>query len=233
MQREKKTVTLPVSKKEVEIQEGDGYTERALLKKNKRVYETIPFYIAASVLSLDGKEKVEAKDIQELLVPDIEALLIEIYKLNHGSELWFEHQCQVCGKTSDVMVDLEELGFRELPEGIEGPDPTLDLTLPRSKKKAVIGCLKGKQETTLLDMQFAGHLDLNQADFQCLRSLDGDPNFSYEDVIKLPLADHKAIRRTRRNLISGYDVDVEITCPKCDSKDQVNILMQRDFLFSG
>jgi len=233
MIRETKEIILPLSKREVTIQEGDGYTERALLKKNKKIYQTVPHYIAASVISIDGKEKATVNDIQDLLVPDIEALLVEIYKLNHGNEFWFDYVCQECGKQSEVMVDLDALDYRDLPDGVEGTDPVISVTLPKSKGMAEIGCLTGKKESLLMDLQASGTLDLNQADYQCLRTLNGAKDFSYEDIVKLPLGDHKAIRRARKKLVCGYDVDVAITCPECDAKDIINVLMQRDFLFSG
>jgi hypothetical protein len=182
---------------------------------------------------MDGQGKVTVKEIQDLLVPDIEALLVEIYKLNHGNEFTFDYVCQECGKQSEVMVDLDTLQFRELADGIDGTDPVISLTLPKSKWSAEIGCLTGKKEALLMDLQATGTLDLNQADYQCLRSLNGSKDFSYEDVVKLPLGDHKAIRRARKKLVCGYDVDVSITCPECEAKDMINILMQRDFLFSG
>jgi hypothetical protein len=233
MIRETKEIILPLSKREVTIQEGDGYTERALLKKNKKIYETIPHYIAASILKIGDVEKPSADGVQSLLVPDIEALLIEIYKINHGNEFLFDFVCQACGKQSEVKVDLDTLEYRELPDGSEGPDPTLSVSLPKSKGTAEIGCLTGKKESLLMDLQASGTLDLNQGDYQCLRTLNGSKDFSYEDVVKLPLGDHKAIRRARKKLVCGYDVDVAITCPECDAKEIINILMQRDFLFSG
>jgi hypothetical protein len=234
MALETKEVILPVSKKTVVLKEGDGYTERNLIKNNKKLYQTVPHYIVASIESIDGGEKPSVKDVQNLLVPDIEALLIEIFKLNNGSEFLFEYVCQSCGKEVEVGIDLDTLEFRKLKDGLEeSTDPTIALRLPRTGKTVEVGCLTGKKETILMDLQASGVLDLSQGDYQCLRSIDGSKDFSYEDVVKLPLGDHRAIRRARRNLVCGYDVDVSVTCPECDAKEVINILMQRDFLFSG
>jgi hypothetical protein len=77
----------------------------------------------------------------------------------------------------------------------------------------------------------SGMVDLNQTDFQSLRMLEGCDPISYEDVINLPLMDHKAIRTKRKELVCGYDPLVSLVCESCQNYDVTNILGLRDFLF--
>ena len=48
-------VTAPISGKLIKIKEGDGYAERTLLKKGKRLHQVIPDYLASLIVEMDGK----------------------------------------------------------------------------------------------------------------------------------------------------------------------------------
>lgn len=231
--REEATIRLPISKQEVVIKEGDGYTERALLKKNRKVYETIPYYLAAMTVSIGDKSPITREDILKLLTPDQEYLMIECYRLNFGDTFEFGFRCPHCEKDQEVAFNLDDLEFRSLPDDLDADDPTITVNLPRSGRRTEIGMLNGEQELILLDLAASGTLDLNQADYQCLRSLDGSRDFTYEEVVNLPLADHKAIRKGRKKLLCGYDTNIAVTCESCEKKDAVNILMHQDFLLCG
>jgi hypothetical protein len=91
--------------------------------------------------------------------------------------------------------------------------------------------LTAEKELELLQQAATTGTDLNQGDFKSLRALDGDITFSFEDVIRLKLADHKAIRKARNKLIAGYDPTAIITCPDCEEQTALNVLLHKDFLF--
>ena len=118
----------------------------------------------------------------------------------------------------------------KLPQDLDTTDPTISLTLPRSKKAAIVGMLNGHKEAILIEQILTTGADLNQGDFLSLRELDGSKDFSYEDVVKLPLADHKAIRSARKKLVCGYDTIITVTCDTCGSKNSINVVMHKDFL---
>jgi len=230
------TVILPISHKEVVIQEGDGYLDRILLKKNKRVFEVMPEYLAAHVVSIDGRGEIKEKDILDLLVPDQEWLAVELYKLKYDQIMELTFGCPHCGHVdTDKGLDLGKLEVIPVPEGAVGPDPTFEVVLPRSGKKARIGFLDGHKERFLMELEAStgGDIDLNQADFKALRELDGVSVFSYEDVAMLPPKDHAVIRRARKKLICGYDTNVIVECDSCGRKTVINILTHRDFLLPG
>ena len=111
MEKLTNTITLPISNKEVIIREGDGYSDKILLKKNKKLYETYPEYLASLVVDIDGKERVNKRDVLDLFAPDQEYLAIECYKLNYGNEFKFMFTCPHCEHNEEHSVDLETLEF--------------------------------------------------------------------------------------------------------------------------
>jgi hypothetical protein len=230
LERETKEIVLPISQKKVVIREGDGYSYRALIKRNKRIFESIYDYMASMVVSIDGKENINRENVLKLLLPDQEYLSIEIYRICYGDVFEFQFTCPACGKTNEQEFPLDKLEFMPLKEGLTGPDPIINITLPRSKKTAIVGMLTGEKELELLQQAITTGMDLNQGDYKALRSFDGGVDFSYEDILKLPLADHKAIRKARNKLICGYDPTAIVTCPNCEEQASVNILMHSDFL---
>lgn len=225
-------VTLPLSQFFVSIKEGTGYTDRVLLKKGKRIHQLLPEYILALTTSING-EKPKLADITNLLVPDFEFLLIEAYKLNYGDMLEFNNVCGECGKVTLHSFNMNDLQLLPLPKACSGPpDPTLDLVLPRSKKRARVGFLTVQSDMIFNETYLSsGQADLNQGDFLSLRMLEGEDPVSYEAVVKLPLMDHKALRKKRRELQAGYDPLVTVQCEHCNVYDVVNVLGLRDFLF--
>ena len=227
---ETRSLTFPVCKETVVIQEGDGFVDRLLLKKNKKFFDVVNDYIAALTVSMGGITKVTSEHVIDLLAPDHTFLQVECFRLSYGELFEFDHFCGACGETSPQSVDLTKLEFRELAPELDSTDPIFSFVLPRSKLSATVGMLTNRKEIELIQHMMTSGVDLNQSDFLSLRELDGSSDFSFEDVIKLPLADHKAIRKAKKRLVCGYDTSVRITCPSCEDISIINLLTHRDFL---
>ncbi len=231
---ERKEIILPVSGTRAVIREGDGYADKKLTQKNKNRFELVYEYLAFLTESLGDLKKITADSIKKLLIPDHEYLAVECYRLNYGDELEFLYTCSNCSEESNHVIDLSSLELRQpSPESSGFPDPTITITLPRSRKTAEIGMLNGHKEIQLIQQEISAGLDLNRTDFFSIRSLNGSKDFSYEDIVTLPLADHVAIRKARKKLICGYDTNIAVRCPNCSNKNTVNIMMSKDFLFPG
>jgi len=201
-------------------------------KRNKPLTEVLTEYLASLVVSIDGRSGIIRTDILNLLIPDYEFLAIECYKLNFGKDFEFNHICFSCGKISKHSIDLEQLVMIPPPSDAVGTDPQFNLVLKRSGKRAKIGYLDGNKEIILGEQtRISGNIDANQSDFLSLRYLEGCDPITYEDVIGLPLMDHKIIRAKKKSVICGYETVVVTTCEFCEAKDLMNILMSRDFLF--
>lgn len=231
MEKLTNTIALPISSKEVTIKEGDGYSDKILLKKNKKLYETYPEYLASLIVEIDGKERVSKKDVLDLFAPDQEYLAIECYKLNYGNDFRFMFTCPTCEHPEEHSIDLEKLEFKDLPDELKSTDPIVEGTLPRSRRRVTVGMLNGHQEALLLEQIISGPVvDSNQSAFQAIRFLDGSRDFSYEDVINFVQADLREIRRLRRKLLCGYDTEVVVKCSECGEKSSINLMTSRDFL---
>lgn len=227
MQKAQRTIKLPISGQEAIIQEGDGYADRVLLKKKKRIFEVIPEYLASMCISIGGQKATREK-VLDLPTPDQEFLAVEIYRLNYGDVFEFSFTCPQCNASQEGEVDLDSLEFTPPPD-----PPIVNGKLPRTGLEFSVGMLTGHKELQLLQKAVESGPDLNQADFLALLSLDGSVDFSYEDVIKLPLADHRAIRKARKKLICGYDTLLNVECEKCEEITSINMLLHSDFFFAG
>ena len=226
---EKKTVTLPLNGKDVVIQETDGYADRLILKRNKKMYELIVDYLAVLVQSIGSLRKITTDHILDLYIPDQDHLLIEGYKINYGEIFEFNNMCYVCGEISPHEFPLKSMKFT-YPDVENKADPEIEIVLPKTKKKIVFGLLTGHKEAIVLSQLDTG-VDSNQSEFQSIRTIDGSNDFSYEDVVRFPSADHRAIRKARNKLVCGYDSVAKLVCPKCSSPALVNVLTHPDFLF--
>lgn len=232
MQLRESEVELFLSRKRVLLREGDGYNEQTLIRKNGKIYENIPYYIASHCVSMDDISPVKIEHIYNLFVPEKEQLLIEIFKLNSIEPLLhLLYNCQYCGKETSIVVNIDELEFVSPPASLNRDTFSIRVNLPRSGLDAEIGYITVKQEKMLLDKTSIGETDLSYSDYLCLRSLGGKEPL-YEDVRKLPLADHRIIRRKREEIVCGYDPNVIVTCAHCEKRETINIFTVRDFLFS-
>lgn len=227
---ETREITLPVSGEQVVIREGDGFSDRLLLKKIRRPYEAVHDYVASLTVSIGDNTKVTARDIKNLLVPDHEYIVVECFKLNYGDSFEFSFTCPSCSHEEAQAVPLNDLELRPIPEGTHAPDPIFVIDLPRSGRRVEVGMLNGHKESKLLAMD---HIDLNQTDFLSIRKIDGSTEFSYEEVLHLPMADHRALRGARKKLVCGYDTNIIVRCPECGEKTRLNLLMHPDFLLPG
>lgn len=216
--------------KTVVIQEGDGYANKVFARRGKRVFEVVPDFLAHVVVSIDGVKDPGRDGVLDLKVPDQEWISIENYKFNNGNILHLYNVCPKCGEPIHTQKDLTELEVVPLPKEFQGQDdPVLKITLPKTKVSASVGFLNGHQEQLLMDLEASGNADPNQAEFQALRELDGEPP-TYEDVINLPQGDHLAIGEAREKLICGYKPVATISCLSCSYKEVSNFLLHRGFL---
>lgn len=224
-----RTFTLPVSGLEAVIREGDGYSDRLLLKKNTKTSDAVYDYLASLVVSLGGKSPVVASDLMDLYAPDTEFIMIECHKLNYGDVFDFTHTCPSCNFEERKGIPLLKLEYKSLPKSLQKPEPLVEIVLPKSGKRAVIGMLNGHKESLLLEQNRTTGLDLNKSDEMRVRSLDGAVP-TYEEVARLKLADHKAIRTAARQLVCGYDSRIRVICSSCGEAMTFNIFMHPDFL---
>lgn len=230
MKKLEKDITLPVSGYQARIQEGDGHAERILYSSTDGValIEALPDYWAYLTVELNGN-KPDRGNILALTVPDQHYLAIEIWKLSYGDDLELSGNCPNCGAGLDAVVDLSKLELIPLPKDAEQPNPTWEIKLPRTGKKAVIGYVTGEQEMEDVHNE---DFDPNRLSFKIVKTLSGK-EASYEEIANLPLQDHKVIRKAAKSKSCGYDTDINYRCNKCKKTSTINLLADPGFLFVG
>ncbi len=228
MEKLTRVITLPVSQYQATIREGDGYAEKILFAQEDRIHLAFPDFWAMLTTELNGK-KPTSEDMLDLAVQDQRVLAIEIYKLSYGNMLKLTAKCSNCGKPANYPVDLNKLSFTPLPEGLNPPNPTKKIKLPRTKLNITLAYITGRQEIEEAD---SPNFDPSRNDFKWVRAIEGKDKVSYEDVIALPLMDHKVIREAVAEMNCGYDTTVAFKhgCGKIMTQ---NVLADPSFLMPG
>ena len=229
MEKLTRVITLPVSQYQATIKEGDGYAEKLLFENQDKIHLAFPGFWSHLTEKLGEKTKPSAEDILNLTLPDQHVLAIEIFKLSYGNILKLTNKCGKCGKPADYDVDLNKLEMLPVPDGSIPPDPVSKLKLPRSKLNITIGYIRGFQE---LEEQSADSFDPNRFDMKNVRSIEGKDKVSYEEIIALPLLDHKVIRETVKARECGYVTEVTFK-HGCGNQITQNILTDPSFLMPG
>lgn len=224
-----KAIALPVSGMEAVIREADGNAERLLFARQNEIHKALPDYWAKLTVRLGANEAVSAADVLSLRTPDQEFLAIEIYRLSMGDTLQLTGNCANCGRPAGYEVDVSKLDIIPLPDGAIAPDPTFEVTLPRSGHRVVFGYLTGKQEQEELEIE---GFDPGRMEFKAIRSVDGSSDVKLRDVQKWPLADHRSLREAMRANRCGYDARVRFM-HSCGKAQVMNILLDPSFLLPG
>jgi hypothetical protein len=229
MKKLTKDIVLPISKLGASIKEGDGWNEKILFSQREKIHLALPDYWASLTTKLGEKVKPSGDDILDLTLPDQHTLAIEIFKLSYGNILELRWVCAGCSKKAKYTIDLDTLDFIPPPPDAAPPDPTFEVFLPRSKRRVRIGYVTGRKEREELD---AESFDPNRADLRSIRSIEDVTTVSYEDVLNLPLMDHRVLREKVKEIECGYVTDVSFK-HSCGNERTVNILLDPSFLVPG
>lgn len=237
MEPRKKSIVLPLSQEQAIIKEGSGLHDRLLRRGEVNWTLNIPDYVSSLTESIDGKEVVDKERIFALKCIDYNALQIEIHRVCYEDVLVFWNICSFCGEPSPHAMDLSKLNMIPMPSGSSGgKNPLFDYKLPRSERRIKMQYLTVAQQRIIdSERMNTGNTDLNQSDFMSLHSLEGCDPVTYEEVLNLPLLDHKFIRDKQKELVCGYDTNILTQCSnkKCMKREIVDIMTLKDFLFPG
>lgn len=192
--------------------------------------EKIVSDLVLGFLSQDGSEyKGDLKEAvrSKLSTSDIETILVKIRENTYGPIYYLRASCTKCGKENEMKLDLSTLEVTKSPDEEKGK--VLALELPRSKKKI---------ELTLM------HLDaLHKTYSYCstpkgkkelvtgmaalmMKSLDGKPNPTSDDVKALPALDLKYINTEYEKLGGKIDTTITHECKYCkkDFDTKLNVV---------
>jgi hypothetical protein len=147
------------------------------------------------------------------------AMMIFLRRCSVGDTYHFERRCPRCGHVNqNKSLDLRALEIKQVPED-RVPKRRVQVTLPRSGKKAVVRVLTAKHESKLTDLR-PDQKDLRSAAIAARLESVAEHTFMHptetiQAVKALPLDDRNYLRKVY-NLV---EADVDTMCEvQCNSK---------------
>lgn len=194
------------------------------MEEKKRLgSSTLPFKLLAEIITdcIVGKKEINAYD---LVLGDFQYLLFKLRTVTYGSDYKLTSTCPYCGKSNDIIINLDELKLFEYQEKIE---EQLRFKLPVSGKEIQIKLLTPR--------------DLDRIDSRAkeilnkVKDYQGSPNYllTLETIIdkvdneklieskkeqfvqSLVLKDANLIQKTHDKIKLGVDTKCVTACPVC------------------
>lgn len=227
------TVTLP-SGREATIREMTGEDEDILtnekLVKAGRAQNQL---IGNLLVKLDGKKPI-GQDVQDMWSADRAAVLLHARLLTFGAEFDSETECSNDDCKAKISVHVDDL-LHDLPfTSLEG-EPEHDVILP-SGKTALMRPMRGSDETRLLAARQKGEL-VTELLFSRIIEIEGiDPknrNELRQWLKAAPLRDRRALREALETHEFGYQTQIDVTCPICNTDQKVDVMSMSGFFFPG
>lgn len=210
--------------------EEDILTSRALLKKGTVITELVKSCLVDKAI-----------DPLELLVGDRNTLMVAIRITGYGQEYDTEVECASCNTKTKQKFDLAQLPIQRLEIDPKVPGTNeFSFTLPMSKKNVSFKFLTGADELEIsqtqeklkkLKMQNDNVVTTNL--LYSIVSIDGnsDRQAISTAVRKLPARDSLALRNYIKKNEPGIKMVQSVTCPSCDTPEEVNMPIGTSFLW--
>jgi hypothetical protein len=144
------------------------------------------------------------------------AMMIYLRQTSVGHLYHFERRCPRCGyMNKGKHIDLRTLEIKQVEED-RVAKRRVEVTLPRTGKKAVVRVLTASFETKLTELR-PNQKDLRSAAILArLESLDGasleNPHIGLAAVKALPQKDRNFLRKVYNKIEADVDTSVEVTC---------------------
>jgi hypothetical protein len=226
------TITLPSGAKalirEMTGSDEDILTNEKLVRANKAQHQLL-----GNVIQELNGQKPTGQDVLNMWSADRTAVMLHTRVLSYGPEVKSKHECDNtdCRTEFDFEVDhiLEDLELRPTPKDIEG----MIVTLP-SGRSVTLRAMRGSDEARLLQARQKGEL-MTELMFSRLVEVEGieDGNRVRDWLRNAPLRDRTALRKAMEQQEFGYQTQVEVTCPLCNTEQRVDVMSVTDFFFPG
>ncbi len=181
--------------------------------------------------------------LNDILIGDKNALLIESRKNAYGEMYDVKIKCPECGEESLVAVDLnvvkpKEFSFNKYTKG----ENKFSFVLPNSKKNIVWGLLTHKDENDIeQELKALSKLGNNFSSPEVttrlkytIKSVDGETDRAkiknYVDN-QLSAKDSLAFRKHVRENVPDLDMTFDFNCPKCGHQAKMNIPLGASFFW--
>ena len=178
--------------------------------------------------ALDGLNLILASCLQgpeylELTLPDKLFALFKLRQLSYGSEYPLESTCEKCSHKNQIKFELSSMEVNYLENSI---NEITNVYLPDSKKNAIVGILRTKDENAMAEIK-----DVIHSLPSYVKSIEG---ISDINVITLFLEgttvkDVGVIRSAIFNPTYGIAQDSEYVCEKCMEKNDLTVSVNANF----
>lgn len=144
------------------------------------------------------------------------AMMIYLRRVSVGDVYHFSRRCPRCGYMNTMKhLDLRNQEITFVPDDRVGKR-RLEVTLPRSQKKAIVRVMTASYESRLVELR-PNQKDLRSAAILArLESLDGkmldNPRAGLAAVKALPIEDRNYLRKVYNLIEADVDTSCEITC---------------------
>jgi rRNA maturation protein Nop10 len=181
--------------------------------------------------------------LNEILIGDKNALLIESRKNAYGELYDVKIKCPECGEESLIAVDLnvvkpKEFSFDKYTKG----ENKFSFVLPNSKKNIIWGLLTHKDENDIdQELKALSKLGTNFSSPEVttrlkytIKAIDGETDRgkikNYIDT-QLSAKDSLAFRKHVRENVPDLDMTFDFNCPKCGHQTKMNIPLGATFFW--
>ena len=203
--------------KYVEIRELNGADEEALSKATSPG-KALRVILSRGLVKI-GDEPVTAKDLDQLLAGDQEAILIGIRQATFGNELDFSGLCPNCSSPQSFVVDLAndiemvslDNPFNDRVFSIDAKIGKVTLTLPNgiTTKKLTEAESENKSFAELVTIMLSG----------CIVSVNEEPSMGISTALSLGISDRELLVNEIYKRAPGPRLGgVTKTCKACDSE---------------
>lgn len=216
---------------EVEIREIKGREEDMLNSKKVPSDRKLSNLLAACVErvgTITSKDKIRAI-IDDLPTGDRVFLMFSLRRVSLGDDLPVREVCPngKCKANNFYIIDTSELDVKPMPDPYKR---TYDVELP-SKRRVRFRVSTGRDETMRSKIRTQNKEDLvSLVMMMRIETIDEEPP-TLDKIADMSLRDRVFLRKQFEAVEGGIDLEVDLTCPKCDYEWKKDLELTPDFFF--
>ncbi|MGE5528058.1 MAG: hypothetical protein ACM3X6_02820 [Patescibacteria group bacterium] len=179
--------------------------------------------------------KPEGVNVIDLLMGDRLFLLFALRRLTHGDAYSFRVTCPGCNHSYLWEENLGDLRVQYLPDPAHAAsDHRFEFTLPKSGRKVKFRLGRGKDEARLSAIR-RDNRDRLMSSLLAMRvtEIEGEKTVTPRVLAELPASDAAALRAEIEARDCGVDTTIEVECPNCFRRDEVELQIDADFFVPG
>jgi hypothetical protein len=204
----------------------DILTNEKLVKAGKAQHQLL----GNILVDLDGS-RPSSQDVLNMWSADRTAVMLRTRVLSFGASITGMHECNNadCRQEFEISVDdlLTDLTYRSAPETLE----SLPVDVP-SGRTVTLRAMRGSDEARLLQARQKGEL-MTELLFSRIVSVQGiDDRTDIRNWLKnASMRDRTALRTAMEEHEFGYQTQVAVTCPACNTEQRVDVMSLTAFFF--